>query len=105
MILLIYSGFDWDNVAEEPLEVEKSDYVITVPEIPLKIIGSQESGEVVAILMRNEYPQVDLRDGHLIEQGWWAKVVEQILGRTTRPKNNLIRKGVTTYSSKFTPFL
>ena len=36
----------------------------------------------------------------LESQRWQDKVIEILFGRARRPKNNLLRKGVTCYSSK-----
>ncbi len=32
------------------------------------------------------------------------KITETVIGQSRRPKNNLLRKGVTSYSSKMTHF-
>lgn len=106
LILLNYSHhFQWDSVPEMPMEVEKADFDILVASVPLRIIGSQSSLETSVVFLHNEYPQVSPLERHLLSQNSWQQLKERILGRSTRPKNNLIRKGVTTYSSQNTLFV
>ncbi|MBE2898659.1 DUF2264 domain-containing protein [Pasteurellaceae bacterium 20609_3] len=107
LILLTYAGDElnlWTQ-AEAPLEVEKGDFNITIDAIGLTIIGHQNTGEVCAIFKQNDYPNYPLEEAALQRQAFWLPLAERIVGRAIRPKNNLIRKGVTCYSSRLNLFL
>lgn len=93
----------WE-AAETPLMVENSDFELNILDINAKVIGVQATKEVVVIFL-SEYimPQGPLTR-RLESQSWQNKVLEVIFCRAKRPKNNLLRKGVTCYSSKMTHF-
>ncbi|SQD79987.1 DUF2264 domain-containing protein [Moritella yayanosii] len=89
----------WD-AKETPLMVEQGDFELNIKEINAKIIGVQETQEVV-VLFLSEYVMAQTPLTRRLEsQRWQDKVIEMLFGRARRPKNNLLRKGVTCYSSK-----
>ncbi|MBE2895315.1 DUF2264 domain-containing protein [Pasteurellaceae bacterium HPA106] len=107
LILLTYGGDDiqlW-TTPEQPLEVEKGDFNLTIDAIGLTIIGHKKTGEVCAIFQQNDYPDYPFVNAALVSQSFWQPIAERIVGRAIRPKNNLIRKGVTCYSSRLNLFL
>lgn len=107
LILMLYGGQQcqfWQQ-QEAPLEIEKSSFNFIIEPIKAQILGIKETQEVIINFMENQYPDSDIQQGHLIHQGWYKRIQEQLTGRSTRPKNNLIRKGVTTYSSKLNLYL
>lgn len=105
-VLLLYQGTAvnyWATDAK-PLPVELGDYQYQVPEIGLTISGTQDTQEVVAHFVHSKY-KFNSQTSKLEDQSCWLKLKEFILGRSTRGKNNLLRKGVTTYSSQFNLYL
>lgn len=106
-ILLLYGadkiGF-W-TIAEQPLAIEMSDYSVDIPEIHLRIIGIKNTQEVTALFTHNQYPEIPIEQAGLYQQPAYYVWLEKLLGRSLRGKNNLLRQGVTCYSSRFNLFL
>ncbi|WP_293130305.1 DUF2264 domain-containing protein [Moritella sp.] len=93
----------WE-AAETPLMVEKGNFELNILEINAKVIGVQATKEVV-VLFLSEYTLAQSPLTRRLEsQSWKNKLFESMFGRAKRPKNNLLRKGVTCYSSKMTHF-
>ena len=92
------------TAAETPLAVEQGDFNIDIGAIDAKIIGSQATQEVVVIFTSEYIAEQSPLSRRLESQSWSDKVMEMIFGRARRPKNNLLRKGVTSYSSKMSLF-
>lgn len=92
------------QAAETPLMVEQGDFELDIAEIDAKIIGVQATKEVVVIFLSEYVLEQTPLTRRLEPQTWQDKVLEIVLGRAKRPKNNLLRKGVTCYSSKMTNF-
>ncbi|MDX1301348.1 DUF2264 domain-containing protein [Photobacterium sp.] len=93
----------WD-AEESPLEIEKGDFSFEIPAIEAKVIGTFKTKEVV-VIFQNEYTdQQTPLTRRLARQSWSEKLSEMVVGRAERPKNNLLRKGVTCYTSKMYHF-
>lgn len=93
----------WDS-PETPLPIEQADFAFTIPTINASVQGIRATQEVV-VLFHNDYiHQQDPLSRRLEKQSWRAHIQELLLGRATRPKNNLLRKGITCYSSKMSHF-
>ncbi|ENQ8650436.1 DUF2264 domain-containing protein [Vibrio fluvialis] len=87
-----------------PLAVEKEDFSFRIPSIYAFVTGCQETKEVV-VIFEQEYTQDQTPMSRRLEtQSVLDKGKEILLGRAFRPKNNLLRKGVTCYSSKMSNF-
>ncbi len=96
LILMLYSGTEcglWDT-DEAPLEIETASFDFTIDAISARVTGIKETQEVIVTFAHDQYPDVPFKDGKLIMQGWWPIVLESVSGRSTRPKNNLLRKGL-----------
>ncbi|ECC3213755.1 DUF2264 domain-containing protein [Salmonella enterica subsp. diarizonae] len=107
LILMLYSGTEcglWDT-DEAPLEIETASFDFTIDAISARVTGIKETQEVIVTFAHDQYPDAPFKDGKLIKQGWWPIVLESVSGRSTRPKNNLLRKGVTTFSSRLNLYL
>lgn len=105
-ILLFNQGFEanyWQTLCQ-PLPIEQQSYQVSIPAIGLEITGNHLNQEVVARFIESKYPYHP-QTSVLIDQGIIPCFCEWLLGRSTRPKNNLLRKGVTTYSSQFNLYL
>ncbi len=85
---------------EERLEIEKEDFEFEIDAIEAKVIGVKKTNEVVVIFKSDYTQQQTPTSRRLLKQSWVDKVMEMGLGRAKRPKNNLLRKGVTCYTSK-----
>lgn len=107
IILLLYGAeaINFWQTEEQPLQIEKNDFTVEIEAINLKIIGHQQTQEVIALFKQNQYPDYPFTQAALQSQPRWQIYLEKFVGRAIRPKNNLIRKGVTTYSSKLNLFL
>ncbi|HHC7401123.1 TPA: hypothetical protein ACVU5T_004820 [Vibrio parahaemolyticus] len=82
------------------LAIEQGSFEFDIAAINTKVLGLYETQEVVTIF-KNEYTQEQSpQSRRLVAPSRWEQVVERITGRAYRPKNNLLRKGVTCYSSK-----
>lgn len=89
---------------EEPLPVEQGDFSLLLPQINAQLIGVFETKEVV-VIFKNEYTEKQSPlTRRLAPQSLINKWLESLLGRALRPKNNLLRKGVTCYTSKMHHF-
>lgn len=87
-----------------PLPVEQDDFTLMVSPIGLQLQGIMETKEVVA-LFRFEYAdQQSPLTRRLEPQSRWYRLKEWVIGRAERPKNNLLRKGITCYTSKMSHF-
>ncbi|MFC6276854.1 DUF2264 domain-containing protein [Psittacicella hinzii] len=82
-----------------PLPVEQGDFQVEIPAIGLTITGNQETQEVVAQFASSKY-KYDPATSKLLGQNSYTQLKEKIIGRSFRPKNNLLRKGFTRWSSK-----
>lgn len=101
LILLLYAtDLDLNTIPEAPLPIEQHDYNITIDAIGLHIIGHRHSQEIIASFTHNDYPEQPWQLAALQDQSWHNKLRERILGRATRTRNNLLRRGVTTYSTQ-----
>ncbi|MFC6276089.1 DUF2264 domain-containing protein [Psittacicella hinzii] len=101
--ILLYSGnrtHVW-TTPFAPLPVELSDYVIKIPTIGCQISGQQHTSEVVVDFYNSAY-SYNPETSSLVHQTWKEHFSEWLLGKSTRPCNNLLRKGVTSWSSKLT---
>lgn len=89
---------------EEPLEIEKGDFSFAIPAIEASVIGTFETKEVVVIFHSDYITEQSPLTRCLERQPWSKRLQEKLLGRAERPKNNLLRKGVTCYTSKMCHF-
>ena len=93
----------WE-VEEAPLEIEQGGFEFDIPAINMKVLGIYETQEVITIF-KNEYiAEQSPLSRRLLTQSAWRELKEKVTGRADRPKNNLLRKGVTCYSSKMESF-
>ncbi|ECU9384898.1 TPA: DUF2264 domain-containing protein [Salmonella enterica subsp. diarizonae serovar 61:l,v:z35] len=107
LVLMLYGGNEcglW-RVDEEPLEIESASFDFIISPVSARVCGIKDTQEVVVTFTREQYPCVSFQDRHFIRQGWKSILLENLSGRSTRPKNNLLRKGVTTFSSKLNLYL
>ena len=102
----IYSGDKvglWE-AKEAPLEVEQESFMFSLNGPNMLVIGIKETQEV-SVVFKEEYSlQQSPMTRQLEKQPWIRQIKERLLGRADRPKNNLLRKGVTCYSSKMTHY-
>lgn len=107
LILLLYASqqIDFWQAEESPLAIEQQDYDVSIPSIHLRIIGTKATQEVIAMFQYQQYPDVPFVQASLHDQSHYQRWIEWLCGRSTRTKNNLLRKGVTTYSSKLSLYL
>lgn len=89
----------WD-AEEAPLPIEQADYQFKIESINALVIGTQETQEVVVIFQDDYTQEQDPISRRLESQSRAKKLLEVCSGRAERPKNNLLRKGLTCYSSK-----
>ncbi|AJR08458.1 DUF2264 domain-containing protein [Photobacterium gaetbulicola] len=89
---------------EHPLEIERGDFSFEIPAIEAKVIGTFKTKEVVVIFQSEYCEQQDPLSRRLERQKLARKIQEILTGRAERPKNNLLRKGITCYSSKMSHF-
>lgn len=87
-----------------PLPIENGDIDLRLNAVPLRILGSQQTGEVVALFLADYINRDAVKDQRLLKQRWYFWLLEKITGRAERPKNNLLRKGVNCYSSRMDLF-
>lgn len=93
----------WDCV-ESPLPIEQGDFEFDIDAIAAKVIGISKTQEVVVIFKEDYTKDQDPCSRALQKQSIKSKCKEVLTGRADRPKNNLLRKGVTCYSSKMGAF-
>ncbi|MFR2921236.1 MAG: hypothetical protein ACLTLF_12965, partial [Proteus mirabilis] len=74
------------------------------PAIQASIIGVKATQEVSVIFREDYTQQQSPLTRRLEKQTRVQKITETVIGQSRRPKNNLLRKGVTSYSSKMTHF-
>ncbi|WP_438334468.1 DUF2264 domain-containing protein [Edwardsiella tarda] len=85
---------------EQPLPIEQHDFSLGIEATGMQLLGCRETGESV-VLFRHDYTQTQTPlSRRLSRQRPWQWLLESLTGRAERPKNNLLRKGVTCYSSK-----
>ncbi|MGY0161613.1 DUF2264 domain-containing protein [Edwardsiella tarda] len=85
---------------EQPLPIEQHDFSLRIEATGMQLLGCRETGESV-VLFRHDYTQTQTPlSRRLSRQRPWQWLLESLTGRAERPKNNLLRKGVTCYSSK-----
>lgn len=97
------------QAAESPLAVERGDFECDIQAIGARVIGIQQTREVTVIFREDPIQLVDSSDlspltRRLVSQSRRKRWLERLTGRAQRPKNNLLRKGVTCYSSKMAHF-
>ncbi len=106
LVIALYSGHRtglWD-ANPEPLPVEVSDFQFEIPAIEAKVIGVKKTGEVT-VIFTSDYTQEQSPETRRLEtQSLKNSLLEKLTGRAERPKNNLLRKGITSYSSKMAHF-
>ncbi|MCK8565458.1 DUF2264 domain-containing protein [Yersinia ruckeri] len=93
----------WTNESRQ-LPIETQDFSFSIEPIDLFVIGTFETKEVVATFRSDYTQQQTPLTRRLSSPSWPARLKERLIGRAERPKNNLLRKGVTSYSSKMTSF-
>lgn len=89
---------------EQPLEIEKDNFDFQINTIDARVIGSFKTKEVMVLFQSdytNEQTPISRR---LCQQSIIHKLTERMIGRAFRPKNNLLRKGITCYTSKMSHF-
>lgn len=106
-ILLLYGAekINFWSTPEKLLPIEINDFELDITPINLHIIGYKTTQEVIAIFKQNDYPYAKFTQAALLPQNIKEIFLECLFGCSFRPKNNLLRKGVTCYSSKLTLYL
>ncbi|EGU29487.1 hypothetical protein VIBRN418_14736 [Vibrio sp. N418] len=94
----------WD-AKEMPLEIEKESFMFSLNGPDMLVVGIKETQEVTVLFREEHLPQPSPLNRRLESQSLFNALKERISGRAERPKNNLLRKGVTCYSSKLSLFL
>ncbi|ROV58481.1 DUF2264 domain-containing protein [Vibrio ponticus] len=91
--------------AEElPLEIEQGDFSFCIPAIEAQVIGAFKTKEITVLFLSDYTQEQSPLTRRLESQSLLYKGLELISGRAFRPKNNLLRKGITCYSSKMAHF-
>ena len=88
----------------QPLPIEQSNFNVEFKAINAQVIGVFETKEVVVIFKNDYITEQNPLSRRLEIQSARSYWLETILGRAERPKNNLLRKGITCYSSKMSHF-
>ncbi|MEC6830774.1 DUF2264 domain-containing protein [Photobacterium toruni] len=88
----------------QPLPIEQGDFNVELTAINAQAIGIFETKEVVVIFKNDYITEQSPLSRRLESQSLRHYWLETILGRAERPKNNLLRKGITCYSSKMSHF-
>lgn len=89
---------------EQPLEIEKGSFELTLPAIDAEVYGTFETKEVT-VIFKSEYTQEQTPLTRRLEiQTIKNRFLEVVGGYARRPKNNLLRKGITVYTSKMSHF-
>ncbi|WP_256384826.1 DUF2264 domain-containing protein [Photobacterium toruni] len=86
------------------LPIEQGDFNVELTAINAQAIGIFETKEVVVIFKNDYITEQSPLSRRLESQSLRHYWLETILGRAERPKNNLLRKGITCYSSKMSHF-
>lgn len=89
---------------EQPLEIEKESFMFSLNGPNMLVVGIQETQEVNVIFKNDYIKEQTPQSRKLASQSRLKKWQERLVGRAERPKNNLLRKGVTSYSSKLFHF-
>lgn len=92
------------NADESPLPIESGDFDVDIAAINAKAIGVFQTQEVIFIFKEEYTKDQTPLTRQLIKQNRTSKILEKVIGRSFRPKNNLLRKGVTCYTSKMNHF-
>ncbi|SUB90803.1 DUF2264 domain-containing protein [Photobacterium damselae] len=92
------------HAKETPLMIEQQGYDFDIPAIQANIKGVFETKEIVVTFQHEYTEQQTPLSRRLESQSYLNKALELVLGRAERPKNNLLRKGITSYSSKMSHF-
>ncbi|WP_323159428.1 hypothetical protein, partial [Pseudomonas marginalis] len=79
-------------------------YQISLPSINALVIGTFETKEIVVIFKQEYTLEQTPMTRRLLKQRPLDKLIELAIGQSRRPKNNLLRKGITCYSSKMSHF-
>lgn len=107
-LILMLEGGDSCGLWQQPeaaLEIERASFDFIIEPIAARVSGIQETQEVIVSFMENPRINNDFQQARLEHQTPGQHFCQQLSGRSTRPKNNLLRKGVTTYSSKLNLYL
>ena len=88
----------------QPLPIEQSNFNVEFKAINAQVLGVFETKEVVVIFKNDYITEQNPLSRRLETQSARSYWLETILGRAERPKNNLLRKGITCYSSKMSHF-
>ncbi|WP_420848113.1 DUF2264 domain-containing protein [Photobacterium sanctipauli] len=89
---------------QQPFEVEKDDFSFKIPAIDATVMGTFKTKEVVVVFHSDYIQQQTPASRCLEKQKVQNKVLELLTSRAERPKNNLLRKGITCYTSKMSHF-
>ncbi|HIF9409421.1 TPA: DUF2264 domain-containing protein [Photobacterium damselae] len=89
---------------EQPLEIEKESFMFSLKGPNMLVIGVKETQEVNVIFKNDYIKEQTPLSRKLASQPILKRWQEKVSGRAERPKNNLLRKGVTSYSSKLFHF-
>ncbi|OZS42700.1 DUF2264 domain-containing protein [Photobacterium sanguinicancri] len=89
---------------ELPLEIEKGDFDFQIPAIDAHVIGTFKTKEVTVLFLSDYTQEQTPLSRRLLRQNLADKALEVVSGRALRPKNNLLRKGITCYTSKMSHF-
>ncbi|MGF1749016.1 MULTISPECIES: DUF2264 domain-containing protein [Vibrio] len=106
LIIAFYNGEKtglW-SAYEGKLEIELADFCFQIESIEAMVSGCQKTQEVVVTFQHDYTQEQSPFTRALKSQSWLASTQEKLTGRAQRPKNNLLRQGVTTYSSKMNGF-
>ena len=87
-----------------PLPIEKEDFRFEIPAIKALVVGTKTTQEVNVIFCKEYTQQQSPKSRCLEKQTYTQKIAETLIGQSKRPKNNLLRKGITSYSSKMSHF-
>ena len=106
VVIALYAGHRsrlW-HATPEPLPVEIGDFQLEIPAINAKVIGIRSTEEVTVVFTSDYTTDQSPASRRLTLQSLSQQWLEKITGRAERPKNNLLRKGITCYSSKMAHF-
>ncbi|QJW51926.1 DUF2264 domain-containing protein [Proteus terrae] len=87
-----------------PLPIEKDNFRFEIPSIQALVTGVKATQEVSVIFCEDYTEKQTPLTRRLEKQTLVQKVAETVIGQSRRPKNNLLRKGITCYSSKMAHF-
>lgn len=107
LIIALYSGNKnglW-HAKEMPLDIELASFNFDIPAIHAHIRGNKKTNEVIVIFEDNNTKEQNILSRRLLPTPWLNKIKEKLFAQAYRPENNLLKKGVTCYSSKLTHFI